>query len=140
MQQGAVELGALAGVDSQQTYLAAKAGRVNGDCFEIYPQVWEFFEQYAKDNPKGVPSRELIKAKFNLDLPEKRDEEFYIKELLRRDLKKRTSNVLQDAAKLILEEKAPEEVVGFLMAESAHLRRSNRLNRSVTDGDALRRF
>ena len=140
MQQASIELGALAAVDTMQSYLAAKASRVSRDCFEVYPHIWDFFEEYTKENTKSIPSRELLKIKFNLVLPEKKDDAFYIKELLRSDLRKRTAVVIQNAANLVVDDKPPEEVVSFLMNESSHLRFQKRLNRSVTDGDALRRF
>lgn len=141
MTQQELEEAVLANMDSLESYVTVKGAKVSSESFTFFPQVFSFIEDYVRESGgKTLPSKELLQKQFSVSLPEARDRDFYVKELLERELGRKTQGVLEIGINLLVEEQKPSEAVNYLLASLAKLRKQTRITRSVTDQNALERL
>ena len=141
MEQRDIERAVISFIDSPDKLAILRSQRVMKESFVIYPQVYTFIEQYAREYiEEGVPSKELLQSKFSLVLPAQQDSAFFIKELKKRELGRQAHTVLEQGIELLVGNDDPEQAVTHLIRELSKLGRGSKVTRSLTDGKALERL
>lgn len=141
LDQRTVEESVLAQLDSLDSLSIVRASGITEDSFDVYPHVYRFVHDYVREYGSGVPSSKLLLDTFGIALPEKGDSEFFIDELKKREIDKKTRIVLERGIDLLNNgEGTPNNAIAFLLVELAGLRRQKRLTRSLTDKEASSRL